>query len=379
MKLIYFAPVLHCSGGLERTLTDKANYLVGRGHEVMFLTYKQGQNKMFYDLDSRVLQVDVDCPVYIIYRQPFYARLGCYLQMKRQFRERVGRVLEEFCPDVIVITIPNTQDFIFDMMEVAHDKKIVIESHLASIHHMTGKALTERLLSMLYPSNRTIRRSDLLIALTERDADYWRRQRVPHVKVIPNPSTYYNDELQIVGKAKRRIIGVGRLYFQKRFDRLIDAFSLIAAHYPEWSVDIYGEGSLQDELQARIDRLGLTGRIRLMSVTHDIISEYQRSEFFVMSSDFEGFGLVIIEAMSCGIPVVSTDCPFGPSEIIEDGSTGLLAKMDAEDLAAKMEWMITHEVERQQMGLAAHQAAARYSQDRVMPQWEQAYLSVLEY
>jgi glycosyltransferase involved in cell wall biosynthesis len=377
MKLIYFAPNLHYVGGLERTLTDKANYLVAKGHEVMFLTYNQGQNKVFYDLDSRVQQADVDCPVHTIYRQPFYARLGYYFQLKRQFKERVGRVLDEFRPDVIVITIPNTQDFILDMMEVAHDKKIVIESHLASIHHMTGKALTERLLSMLYPPNKAIRRSDLLIALTEHDADYWRKQRVPHVTVIPNPSTYYSDELKTVEKVNGRIICVGRLYFQKRFDRLIEAFSLIAAKYPEWTIDIFGGGSLKEELQGRIDQLGLTGRVRLMPPTHDIIREYHRSEFFVLSSDFEGFGLVIIEAMACGIPVVATDCPYGPSEIIEDGKTGLLAKMDAEDLAAKMEWMITHDDERQQMGLNAHQAAARYRSERVMSEWESAYQSVM--
>ena len=124
--------------------------------------------------------------------------------------------------------------------------------------------------------------------------------------------------------------------------------------------------------------LHLLGEDPILVVNGDIYTEYQRSQFFVLSSDFEGFGLVIVEAMACGIPVVSTDCPYGPSEIVEDAKSGLLAKMDVQDLAAKMEWMITHEEERIAMGIAARQAAARYRKEIIMPQWEQAYLSVIK-
>ena len=109
-----------------------------------------------------------------------------------------------------------------------------------------------------------------------------------------------------------------------------------------------------------------------------MIEEYQQSQFFVLCSDYEGFGLVLIEAMACGIPVVSTDCPFGPSDIIEDGLTGLLARMDVQDLAAKMEWMITHEAERNMMGVRGRYAAAKYEKEEVMKEWERAYMSVLK-
>jgi len=130
-------------------------------------------------------------------------------------------------------------------------------------------------------------------------------------------------------------------------------------------------------LQTMISDYQLSRQIHLLSPVLDIYMEYSRSQFFVLCSDFEGFGLVIVEAMACGIPVVSTDCPFGPSEIIEDGKTGLLAKMEVQDLADKMEWMITHEEERKAMGVRAHQAAARYRKEVVMPEWEKAYLSVI--
>lgn len=377
MKLIYIAPMLHPVGGLERTLTDKANRLVAEGHDVMLLTYKQGQEKIFYPVDSRVRHLDIDCPVFSIYRLPVYARLGRYLQLRRQFRQRLATVLADFRPDVMVITVPNTEDFIHDMVAVAGGVKVVVECHLAAAFHLEGKPSTERLLCRLFPPVKAIRKADLLITLTQRDADYWRQRGMARMTVVPNPVTFYPDVLPAAEKVPGRIIAVGRLFAQKRFDRLIDAFAQLAPKYAGWTVDIYGEGPLRTDLQSQIDRLGLTARIRLQAPSAHIMDAYQRSQFFVLSSDYEGFGLVVVEAMACGLPVVATDCPCGPSELVHDGVTGLLAKMDVADLAAKMEWMMAHDQERQAMGRQAYAAAARYRLERVMKEWEQAYASVL--
>lgn len=375
MRLIYIAPFLSPAGGLERTLTDKANYLVEKGHEALFLTFMQGKEKVFYDLDSRISQIDIDCPILSLLWYPVWIRLGKYFKLKRLFRERLTKVFADFMPDVIVVTIPNTEAFIHDIVKVAqaHNVKVIVESHLASAFHLKGKSVTERVLCKLFPPITAIRKANLLIALTKRDADCWCRCRVPKVTVIPNPSTFFCDDVSDGNRQEGRIIAVGRLFEQKRFDRLIDAFSLIAAKNPSWYIDIFGEGQLSESLNKQIEERRLVGRVRLNPPTKNIITEYQRSQFYALSSDYEGFGLVIIEAMSCGIPVVATDCPYGPSEIIDDGKTGLLARMEVQDLADKMEWMITHDAERQQMGLNAHQAAARYKMDVVMPEWEKAY------
>ena len=377
MRLIYIAPMLQPVGGLERTLTDKANYIVSKGHEVMLLTYQQKNEKIYYPLDKRVILHDMDCPVYSLYRLPLYARIGAYRQLRRQFRQRMRQILDNFCPDVVVITVPNTEDYINDMMGVAQNVKVVVESHLALPFHMVGKPFTERLLCWLYPPVRAIRKANLLITLTEQDARNWRQRGVRSVMVVPNPLTSYDEDIVSSEKSGRRIIAVGRLFGQKRFDRLVEAFALIASKYPAWSVDIFGEGPLRAQLQEQIGLLGLSGRVRLLPPTHAIYVEYRRSQFFVLSSDYEGFGMVIIEAMACGLPVVSTNCPCGPSEIVEEGKTGLLASMEVQDLADKMEWMITHEDERQQMGGNAHEAAARYRMENVMQEWLQAYGSVL--
>ena len=378
MKLIYFIPLLSTKGGQERTLIDKANYLIGQGHEVMFVTF-ENDGPIAYPMDKSIHHTDIDCRHFSIYRESLLMRFITAWKMKRLFRKRMLRVLSGFCPDVIVAAVPLTEFFLSDLMQVAGSIPVIVESHLARGYEALKRGFTEKIMDALYSPERAIRQSSLLVALTEGDAAQWRK--VHHnVRIIVNPVTDYPESLFDVMKDEKRIIAVGRLSTQKRFDRLIDAFAMIADKYPEWYIDIFGSSTAEgrEKLMIYISSKGLKGRVHIFEPTSDIYTEYQRSEFFVHSSDFEGFGLVIVEAMACGIPVVSTNCPYGPSEIIEDGKTGLLAKMDVKDLAEKMEWMMTHDEERRLMGVNAHQAAARFRKETIMPQWEEAYLSVIK-
>lgn len=377
MRLIYFLPLLSTKGGQERTLTDKANWLVNQGHEVLFVTF-ENDGQIAYPTEKSVRHVDLGCPYFKIYQLPFVQRLSAAISLKKVFRSKMRGVIESFRPDVIVVAVPLTEFFVRDVFKVAGRTPIIVESHLARGYEAIKRGLTEKIIDIFYPPAYAIRKSAMLIALTEGDARNWRRIH-KNVVVIPNPVTFCPDTLSLVESSKCRIICVGRLSPQKRFDRLVDAFSLIAAKYPQWHIDIYGRGqedSEQSFLQY-VSTKGLKSRVCLHTTTDDIYTEYQNSDFYVLSSDFEGFGLGIVEAMACGIPVIATDCPFGPSEIIEDGKTGLLAKMSVKDLAEKMEWMITHDEERKNMGIQAYEAAARYRKELIIPEWEKAYLSVI--
>lgn len=376
MKLIFFTPLLSTKGGQERTLTDKANYLAGHGHEVMLLTYEH-DGPLAYQLSPAVKHVDLHCHFFLLYRFSLWRRFVETFRLKILFRQRMKDLISRYRPDVIVITVPNTENFICDIMEVVKGIPVIVESHLAQGRQVIRRGMTEKWLYYLYNPLKAVKKSNLLITLTIEDAKCWSKLGVKHIKVIPNPVTSYFDALSKVMKQEGRIICVGRLTPQKRFDRLISAFSLIASKFPDWYVDIYGAGEEHDKLLSQISNSQCSDQIHLLSPVSDIYGEYLRSQFFVLSSDFEGFGLVIVEAMACGIPVISTNCPFGPSEIIEDGSTGLLAKMEVEDLAAKIEWMITHPEKRILMGQKAHLAAARYRKEIVIPEWERAYLSVV--
>ncbi len=378
MRLIFFIPLLSTKGGQERTLVDKANWLAEIGHEVLFVTYVN-DGPLAYPLNPKIKHTDLACHFFQIYRCAFYRRFWRAFKLKRVFRHKMKEVVSAFQPDIIAVAIPLTEFFLNDLVKISGNIPIVVESHLTCGYEAVTRGFTEKVLDLFYSPQKAIRKTDLLVALTEEDAKKWCKFH-HRVCVIPNPLTHFIVSLPCVEKSEGRILCVGRLSPQKRYDRMVNAFAMIADIYPKWHVDIYGGGQEQGAsiLNKLVCTKGLEGRVHIFPPVDDIYSEYLRSQFLVLSSDFEGFGLVIIEAMACGIPVVATDCPSGPSEIIEDRKTGLLAKMDEKDLAEKIEWMITHEEERKRMGALAYEASAKYKKDLIIPQWEKAYMSVIK-
>lgn len=368
MNILFVLSSFAHPAGVERVVSDKMNYLAEQGHHVVFATYEQGQHPLIFPLHEAVKHIDLGCPYFTLYRYPLYIRLWKAQYMKRTLLQRLQALIDEQSIEVLVTTT-NASMFMGEMMKMKRVCKIV-ESH---------GAFTKTMIAADFYANvgrklilHAIKKCNLLITLTDEDARYWRKY-VKKVEVHPNPVSFYFDDVEHYVKNEGRIIAVGGLNKHKRFDRLIDAFALIAAKYPQWYIDIFGEGENRSSLEKQIKKLALENRIHLNGSTHQIATEYQRSQMFVLSSDTEGFPLVLIEAMATGLPCVATDCPFGPASIIEDGVTGFLTQMTVNDLAAKMEWMITHEKERKEMGGRAHQMAARYKKENIMKEWEKAY------
>jgi GalNAc-alpha-(1->4)-GalNAc-alpha-(1->3)-diNAcBac-PP-undecaprenol alpha-1,4-N-acetyl-D-galactosaminyltransferase len=168
------------------------------------------------------------------------------------------------------------------------------------------------------------------------------------------------------------VVALGRLERQKGFDILIDAFARISGGFSDWGLAIFGEGSLRSALSSQIERLGLADRIALPGTTAAPMATFRRGDLFVLSSRYEGFGIALVEAMACGLPVVAADCPSGPSEIIDSGHDGLLVPPEnAMALSEAMARLMSDAEERRRLGENARRAAQRFDLQAVVQSWEQ--------
>ncbi|MDT0307570.1 glycosyltransferase family 4 protein [Streptomyces sp. DSM 44917] len=176
----------------------------------------------------------------------------------------------------------------------------------------------------------------------------------------------------------RTIVAAGRLVNQKRYDRLLDAFAKLAPEFPDWRLRIYGRGVLRDELAERIERLGLSERARLMGAVSPIDTEWAKAAIAAVSSYWESFGLTIVEAMACGVPVVATDCPHGPREIIAEGEDGLLVPMEggSDAIAEALRRLMADDALRARMAERALAKAAAYEPDVIARRYEELFESL---
>ena len=195
------------------------------------------------------------------------------------------------------------------------------------------------------------------------------------MEVIYNPLPFFPE--QVSDGNRKQVIAAGRYVPQKGFDRLIPAWQLVARKHPDWVLRIYGDG-MRAELQQLIDSLGITSSCILEPTVPNIVEKYCESSVFVLSSRFEGFGMVIIEAMACGVPPVSFTCPCGPRDIIDDGKDGLLVEDgNIEELAEKICYLIENEETRKEMGRQARVDVQRFKIENIAEQWKQLFESLV--
>lgn len=368
-------------GGAERVITDKANYLANLGHQLMLVSYEQGQHSVPYDLQTSIEYQDLNCRFFTLSKYSPLMRLWHYLRLRSQFRRSLRNIVTSFRADVVIMA-SDWQTLIDVVLDASGNVPVIAEFHNAYDYVMrnigaSGGKIRQKLTQLYYwYTLKNLKRCARLVVLTNADANNWRRH-FSNIEVIPNPVTFYPDVIDDIPKDKGRIIFVGRFNREKRIDRLIDAFSMIADKYPEWHVDIFGEGNEKQNLLDQIARLTLDNRVFVHEPTKAIYDEYKRSEMLVLCSEHEAYSLVLVEAMSCGIPCVSFDCPIGPRELIRDGETGLLAlNGNVEDLSSKIEWLINNDLERKAMGIKARHFSAKFKLPVIMSLWENLYVNV---
>jgi GalNAc-alpha-(1->4)-GalNAc-alpha-(1->3)-diNAcBac-PP-undecaprenol alpha-1,4-N-acetyl-D-galactosaminyltransferase len=233
----------------------------------------------------------------------------------------------------------------------------------------------ERMRRRVYPRAATV------VNLTQQ-ATEWSREHLglTRTATIPNPVLPPPVRKTPNQATSRLVVAAGRLVDQKRFDLLIGAFALVSPAHPDWRLVIYGEGANRHLLEQQIQAAGLSGRISLPGWAKALSERMAQGEFFVLSSEYEGFGNVIVEALAVGLPVVSFDCPSGPGEIIRHEVDGLLAPpLDVPALAAAMGRLMADDGLRARFSARAPEALERFSLARTLGLWDECLRSAMAY
>lgn len=381
MKLLYIIKSLAVTGGQERILIDKANYLSEKyNYDITLLTYEQGNHPLAYPISDKVSHIDINCNFYRLYNYNAVKHAYLLLKKRKEFKSRIKQQIKLSTPDLVLCTTDSL--FIIPaIIKAIRPAKLIVESHIARIskrykYKWKRNAILSYAGSLIdkYTIN-YFRRCAAIIALTTGDAESWRP--LDNVRIIPNCLTQF-PEPACDNKKGKRVITAGRLSEQKGYDLLIKSWSIINKKHPDWILDIYGSGEDKNALLKSIQNNNLSDSIFIYEPVDNIYQKYQESDFYVMSSRYEGFGLVLIEAMSCGIPCVSFNCPHGPSDIIKDGEDGILVENGKiEELSEKICYLIENESIRLEMGLKAKENIKRYLPENIMPKWEKLFKSLI--
>lgn len=371
MRIAYIFPALNTIGGADRVITEKANYFAEKlNYEVFIITAHQKGTPLFYPLSPKVTHIDLDVDFLSQYGHSFVVRGFMYLKLIRLYKKRLGDKLKELKLDFAISAISREVDFMYKLKDGSIK---LVEAHLAkeflrNLHEMPAKGFPYNLAGKYFSwkLEHAISRFRELIVLTKQDSKSW--SRVRSSVVIPNALTFKTNGFSTC--TNKTIISVGRLHDQKGYDMMLEAWKTVYAKHQDWTLNIFGKGVLYDQLTKDIAELKFGDSVRLNEPVQNIADKYAESSFYVMSSRYEGFPMVLLEAMSCGLPIVSFDCPNGPKELIAEGEDGFVVdNANVPALAEKILYMIEHEEERIRMGENARKNVQRYSQESIMNQW----------
>ncbi len=351
MKIVFLIGNMSNGGGTERVLSVIAGGLSERGHQVSVISL-WGQKPSFFPLGK---EIDVCWP----------EGKGRGITVVGQFRRLAG-IIKRARPDFLVDVDSILGVYSVFLRKTVPDLRWISWEHFSYQHHFDHNHILRRTVRMLAG-----RFADTLVVLTDEDKKYYQKHLRPRCKVrcIYDPDPF---DMEISDReAEPVILAAGRLSREKGFDLLIRSWELLEERYPDWTLLIVGEGKERQRLEGQVKEAGLK-RLRFAGAVHSLEDCYVKASFFVLSSRSEGFGMVLVEAMHFGLPVVCYSCAPGPRKIVVHGENGFLVKPgDVADFAQKMERLILDKELRRRMGESAAESVKRFGREEILSQWEE--------
>lgn len=375
MKVIYAILGTYNSGGMERVLANKANYLIKLGFEVVIVTTDQQGRIPFFKLDENIIQIDLGINYTTNKAHGLLRKLWGYFIKRKEHQKKLKLVLEELKGDIVISMFDHDVSFLY---KINDGSKKLLEIHFSRYKRIQyGRkgiwGIADRVRSNW--DLRLAKKYDRFVVLTEEDKSYW--GSLDNMEVIPNANSFLPK-----GTAKlneKVAVAVGRLDYQKGFDDLIKIWAMVQPVFPDWRLHIYGEGKLKHELQMLIEDLDMKQHIHLYQPTKNIEEVYLGSSVYLMTSRYEGLPMALLEAQACGVPLLSYTCKCGPRDIIEHGRNGfLIEEGDKVAFVTRLREVLSSDSLRRKMGDEAKRMSERFSETVVMQQWVKLFKEVLK-
>ena len=376
MRILYCIPHLYNSGGMERVLTQKVNWLAAHTeHEITILTTEPvpaGTPKCYFPLSEKVQVVELNIDFNADYTKPLLSKYHAHMRRMSAYKRALTKYIRTHKIDLCISLGGKEIAFLRHLpcrtiaeMHFAMDqrKQLLMANHTGAFWSLLGTIRTRQLVRDVKPLER-------LVVLTEADKAAWEKAGCTNVTVIPNPCALNSRKSKVESRKTQTVLAVGRLHEQKGFDLLLRSWQPVEKHYPEWQLRIVGEGPKRAELETQIQAMGLM-RVYLAGKEDKMAEEYAEASLFVLSSRYEGLPLALIEAMWCGTPCVSFDCPHGPAELLADERGWLVPEGNIAALTRQLEYLLSHPEEAAERAKKAQTFAhTMYSEKNIMPLWQ---------
>ncbi|GHU69605.1 glycosyl transferase [Bacteroidia bacterium] len=386
MKIAYSIGKLGNSGGIERVLSTKVNYLAETfGYEVHIIVGGKQPESLFYPFSDKIHFHYLGAVIAGLtrnLRKNVFQRMADQVRHDSLYRQKLEQKLIEIQPDITISTFGKDAAFLYKLND---GSRKVLEFHFTKnyLKHLGESLQNDKFrfirrfwLDFLQKRERRWAKNyDHIVVLTNRDKQLWSGGE--QFTVIPNPLSFNTKRLATL--ENKRIVSMGRLVYPKGFSYLIDAFSQIHKQFPDWQLWIYGDGQEKPVFQNQINTLSLQDKIILQMPDADVETILQDASLFVLPSLYDGFGLVLTEAMVCGVPCVAFDCECGPAEIIRDNEDGFLVELkNTQVLAAKMAVLMENVALRQTIGRKAAENILRFDTGKIMALWQAYFNRILQ-
>ena len=370
MKVFYVYTALLTKGGADRVLTEKANWLAEHGYEVGIITDTQMGRPPVFPLSPKVNLINLDIDFSKEYGHNLLMRTYLYYQLMSEYKRKLKAVLDTEKPDIVITTMGRDLDFLTGLYK---DGAIIGEAHttkhfLRNFHLLEQRGFPYKQIAWYWrrKMDKSVRKLKCVVLLTKEDALSW--QGITRTYVIPNSLPFEPNEASSL--QNKQAIAVGRYNNAKGYEYLVEAWQIVHQKHPDWTIHIYGSGELKEQVKSLIENSNLHDTMLMHEPTDNIREKYLESSICVVSSRYEGFSMVILESMACGVPVVSFDCPHGPRNIIHNGEDSILVEyLNTQAMADSICQLIEQPEIRKELGKKAQENIQRFSKDCVMKLW----------